>query len=323
MNKLPGLRFTKPGFLTLLQDGGRQGVMHMGLAAGGAMDRHAWAWANHLLGNRYGAAGLEITFGGIEFVCDLDTQIALTGAEARLTVNGEPRPLWATVTVRAGDTIALSPPTSGVRNYLAVLGGFVADAGPGDSCATIVREGTGGLHRNGQAVAQNDVMPCRPGLRFVPSRKIPDVWIPDYRADLYLQVIPCAQIDRFGAEALNTFFSNPYTLTPQADRMGARLRGPALNVSGKSLLSEGTSLGAIQVPTDGQPIILLNDRQTIGGYPKLGAVTPRSLDALAQRTPGSRLHFQPVPLHAAQLQERHFLMFFRASTTDLPNRRYL
>lgn len=118
-------------------------------------------------------------------------------------------------------------------------------------------------------------------------------------------------MDRFPAASLATFFSSVYTLTPQTDRMGARLKGPALEVLDTRLISEGTSLGAIQVPPDGQPIILLNDRQTIGGYPKPGTVTPRSLDALAQRPPGTQLRFRPVALHQAQQEERRFLEFFR------------
>lgn len=310
MKNHPGFTFTKPGFLTLLQDGGRRGVMHMGLATGGAMDRHAWAWANRLLGNPYGTPALEITFGGIEFRSHLDTQIAVTGAEVQCAVNGRPRALWTTLMLKAGDTVTLSAPKSGVRTYLAVLGGFQIQPGLGHSCATFTREGTGGLHLDGRPLKAGDHLPCADNEGMVPNRKVSDHWKPDYKEELELSVIPGAQIDRFPARVLETFFNEPYTLTPQTDRMGARLTGPALEAMGKTLISEGTSLGAIQVPSDGQPILLLNDRQTIGGYPKLGAVTPRSLDALAQRAPGTKLRFRPTTLHEAQLEERRFLEFF-------------
>jgi len=313
MSAQAGFYVTKPGFFSLLQDAGRRGVMHMGLASGGAMDRHAWAWANHLLGNDYGAAALEITFGGAEFSCGLNTQIVVTGADVKLTVNGEPNPLWTTLHVSAGDSVALSAPRTGVRAYLAVRGGFLVGPGLGGSCATVVREGTGGLQGNGHAIKEGDLIPCGAISQLAINRKIPNQWIPDYRKPLTLDVLPCAQVEQFSERALATFFSNAYTLSPQSDRMGARLTGPALEVSVRQLASEGTSLGAIQVPADGQPIILLQDRQTIGGYPKLGAVTPRSLDALAQRPPGTSLRFREIPLVDAQQQERQLLAFFNTA----------
>ncbi|MGP4842727.1 biotin-dependent carboxyltransferase family protein [Marinobacter sp. 1Y8] len=306
-----GLIVRKPGFLSLIQDAGRTRVMHLGLASGGAMDRHAWAWGNHLLGNTYGTPALEITFGGCELTCTLETRITVTGAAVTCTVNGEAQPLWATLSVHPGDEIALSAPQSGLRAYLAVLGGFQVAPGLGDSCATFTREGTGGLHHNGKPLQTGDVLPCAALTNEIPSRKVPDQWVPDYDAETTLDVILGAQVDRFPARSLDVFFSQPYELSPQSDRMGARLKGPALNINGERLISEGISLGAIQVPADGQPIILLNDRQTIGGYPKLGAVTPRSLDALAQCVPGSPLTFRPITLHEAQLQEQTFLHFFR------------
>ncbi|MBR9870449.1 MAG: biotin-dependent carboxyltransferase [Gammaproteobacteria bacterium] len=313
MNSHAGFLVTKPGFFTLLQDAGRRGVMHMGLTSGGAMDRHAWAWANRLLGNRYGTPALEITFGGAAFTSGLNTQIVVTGAEVQLTVNGKPKPLWTTIRVNAGDSVSLSAPRAGVRSYLAVRGGFIVNTDLGNSCATVFREGTGGLHSNGQPLGQGDLIPCSDATPPVANRKIPSQWIPDYHEPLTLNVISCAQVDRFSEAVFETFFDNIYTLSPQADRMGARLTGPALEVADRTLISEGTSLGAIQVPADGQPIILLNDRQTIGGYPKLGAVTPRSLDALAQRPPGTQLRFREIPLPEAQQEERQFLAFFRTA----------
>ena len=313
MSAQAGFYITKPGFFTLLQDAGRRGVMHLGLASGGAMDRHAWAWANHLLGNDYGAAALEITFGGAEFSCGLNTQIVVTGADVKLTVNGEPKSLWTTLHVSAGDSVALSAPRAGVRAYLAVRGGFLVGADLGGSCATVVREGAGGLQGNGQPLKEGDFLPCRPVTSPVANRKIPSQWIPEYHEPLTLNVIPCAQVERFSEAVLETFFTSTYTLSPQADRMGARLIGPALEITDRQLFSEGTSLGAIQVPADGQPIILLQDRQTIGGYPKLGAVTPRSADALAQRPPGIQLRFRETSLQEAQQEERQFLAFFRTA----------
>ncbi|MBJ6136938.1 biotin-dependent carboxyltransferase family protein [Marinobacter litoralis] len=313
MSAQAGFHVTKPGFFTLLQDEGRRGVMHMGLASGGTMDRHAWAWANHLLGNRYGATALEITFGGATFTSGLNTQIAVTGAEVQLTVNGQQKPLWSTIQIETGDVVALSAPRAGVRCYLAVRGGFVSETHLGNSCATVFREGTGGLHGDGSPLREGDFLPCNATAPPVVNRTIPNHWIPDYSTPLTLDVLLCAQAERFSATARSTFFANTYTLSPQSDRMGARLAGPTLEASERQLISEGTSLGAIQIPADGQPIILLQDRQTVGGYPKLGAVTPRSLDALAQRPPGTRLHFRETTLQSAQQAERQFLTFFRTA----------
>lgn len=159
MSRQPGFVITRPGFLTLLQDAGRQGVMHMGLATGGAMDRHAWAWGNRLLGNPWGTPALEVTFGNLEFRSELDTQIAVTGAAVSLTVNGAPRPLWSTISIQAGDTISLSTPKAGIRSYLAVAGGFRVRPGLGHSCATFTREGTGGLHQDGGRCRQETTCP--------------------------------------------------------------------------------------------------------------------------------------------------------------------
>jgi biotin-dependent carboxylase-like uncharacterized protein len=309
--KQVGFVIENAGFLSLLQDGGRTGVMHMGLASGGVMDRHAWAWGNYLLGNAYGTAALEITFGKIEFVSQLDTKIAITGARVDCTVNRKAQPLWETVAIQAGDRVVLSTPKAGLRSYLTVAGGFAVPPALGQSCSTLHREKTGGLHNNGEPLKAGDLLPCTPGMAFGPKRKVPAGWIPDYTRKLILDVVSGVQADRFPAASLERFFSEQYTMSAQTDRMGTRLEGPALEVLGERLISEGIGLGAVQVPANGLPIILLNDRQTIGGYPKLGAVVPRSLDALAQRQPGDSLQFRPVALHDAQRREQSFLRFFR------------
>lgn len=310
-----GLQIVKAGFLTLLQDAGRSQVMDQGLATGGAMDRHAWAWANRLLGNAYHTPTLEITFAGLQLVSRVATRIAITGAQAPLTINGQPQPLWASMTLLPGDQVQLGVPKTGLRSYLAVSGGFTVPQSLGGSCATVMREGTGGQYENGQKVADGDLLPCRSLTADELSQlsfRVPAGMIPDYQQPLVLEVILGAQVDRFPARSLARFFTETYHLSPYSDRMGARIDGPRLEVNGERLISEGISLGAIQVTADGQPIILLNDRQTIGGYPKLGAVTHRSLDALAQRLPGSAVRFRAISLHQAQLKEREFLRFFHS-----------
>ncbi|WP_417596939.1 biotin-dependent carboxyltransferase family protein [Oceanospirillum sp.] len=313
-NEQQGLNVIHAGFLTLLQDAGRSQVMHQGLANGGPMDRHAWAWANRLLGNAYNTPALEITFGGLQLESQVATRIAMTGADVLFTLNNKPQPLWSSLNLMPGDRLKLDAPKAGLRSYLAVSGGFNVPQNLGDSCATLMREGTGGQNEKGQKVAAGDWLPCHslPISAFKEhSFKVPEHRIPDYKQPLVLDVILGAQVDRFPSKSLAQFFNETYRISPQTDRMGARLDGPRLEVVGERLISEGISLGAIQVTADGQPIILLNDRQTIGGYPKLGAVTPRSLDALAQRPPGSDVRFKAVSLYQAQLEERAFMQFFK------------
>ena len=311
-----GLKVINAGFLTLLQDAGRNQVMHQGLANGGPMDKHAWAWANRLLGNAYNTPALEITFGGLQLTSQVATRIAITGAEVPFMINGQPQPLWSSINLMPGDKLKLEAPKAGLRSYLAVSGGFKVPQNLGGSCATLVREGTGGQNEDGQKVVEGDLLPCQSLTTkelAQQSFKVPAAKIPDYKKPLLLDVILGAQVDRFPAASLARFFNETYQISPQTDRMGARLDGPVLDVIGEKLISEGISLGAIQVTADGQPIILLNDRQTIGGYPKLGAVTPRSLDALAQRLPGSEVRFKAISLHQAQLREKEFLQFFISS----------
>lgn len=312
-----GLLVTNAGFLTLLQDAGRNQVMYQGLANGGAMDRHAWAWANRLLGNTYNTPTLEITFGGLQLESQVATRIAITGAEVPFTINGQAQPLWSSVNLMPGDKLKLDAPKAGLRSYLAVNGGFAVPQNLGSSCATLIREGTGGQYEDGKKVAAGDLLPCHAlpvkDLKKPPF-KVPADRVPDYKQPLLLDVILGAQVDRFPATSLARFFNETYQISPQTDRMGARLDGPKLEVIGEKLISEGISLGAIQVTADGQPIILLNDRQTIGGYPKIGAVTPRSLDALAQRMPGTEVRFKAISLHQAQLIEKQFLQFFNANS---------
>lgn len=307
-----GMIVKRPGILAQLQDAGRRGVMHFGLANGGVMDRHAWAWANHLLGNSWGAAAIEVTLGGVVLEVQSYTAIAVCGADLSLQLNDEPLPLWRVHQVKPGDQLSFGHPRHGMRAYLAVLGGFQVEKTLGQSCATLMREGTGGLHGDGLRLQAEDLLPLSEQVptEALLARRVPDRWIPHYQADLTLDVVLGAQVDSFSTDALTQFFDQSWTISPLSDRMGARLEGTAIMSLNQHMISEGIGLGAIQVPADGQPIILLNDRQTVGGYPKLGAVTPRSLDHLAQRQPGSQISFTPIPLHDAQRQERQFLNFF-------------
>ncbi|MGC8853831.1 MAG: biotin-dependent carboxyltransferase family protein [Halothiobacillaceae bacterium] len=296
------LRVIKPGILALPQDGGRRGVMHTGLTQGGPLDLHAWAWANRLLDNPWGAGTLEIHYGGLELQAEDDLWLALTGADLEARIDSTPLAPWQSFLLRRGQHLRFGRARHGLRAYLAVAGGFAID-GP-----TIPREGLGGLHGNGRSLAIGDRLPCIPGLTRRP-RAVPSRFRPDYSALLTLRLIPGAQFGAFGTKARARLFGQTWHLSPRSDRMGARLEGAPLK-SPSGLVSEGIALGAVQVPPDGQPIILLNDRQTLGGYPKLGAIHPLDLAALAQRPSGTELRLRPCTLQEAQAKMRIFLSFF-------------
>ncbi|MEH6566618.1 MAG: biotin-dependent carboxyltransferase family protein [Halopseudomonas sp.] len=280
-----------------LQDGGRFGVRHLGVTQGGALDWIAQHWANWLLGNPLDACVLEIPLGGLTLTAEADGWLALTGADLAATLDQQPLAPWQAFTIRRGQVLRFNTPQSGVRGYLAAAGGFQAPAVLG-AVATVMREGLGGLQGDGSALKVADQLSY--DSRSVSPRQMPVAAIPDYTAEVRLQLLLGAQGNQFSGASLFALFNQPWTLDQRADRMGMRLTGPALRYQGAPLISEGIPLGAVQVPPDGQPIVLLNDRQTIGGYPRLGALTPASLARLAQCAPGQRLRLQPISQQQAR-----------------------
>ncbi len=293
------LRVEKSTPLCLLQDGGRFGVRHLGVTQGGAVDWVSMSWANHLLGNALHAAVVEVTLGGFAVVAEQDCCLALAGADLGAMLDDRPVAPWRSFFVRKGERLSFDRPALGVRAYLAAPGGFDAPDVLG-SCATVGREELGGLDGLGKALIQGDE------LRYAGSTMqlgtLSAEQIPDLNDERALDVVLGAQIGQFSGQSLFDLFNRDWTLDSRADRMGARLLGPELIYQGKPMISEGIPLGAIQVPPDGQPIVLLNDRQTIGGYPRVGALTPLSLARLAQQLPGSVIRLKPVTQGVAHRQ---------------------
>ncbi len=277
--------------LCLLQDAGRFGVRHLGVTQGGALDWVSMSWANKLLNNPLNAAVIEVTLGGLTLLAESDCCLALAGADLGAMLDERPIAPWRSFFVRKGQQLRFTRPITGARAYLAAPGGFAALDVLG-SCATVTREGLGGLEGSGKALAEGDQLTYS-GASFE-LRALPDHLIPDFSDQRPLDVVLGAQIGQFSGLSLFDAFNSDWTLDSRADRMGMRLLGPELVYQGKPMISEGIPLGAIQVPPDGQPIILLNDRQTIGGYPRLGALTPLSLARLAQKLPGSVVRMKAV-----------------------------
>ncbi len=289
------LRVIQPGILSLLQDGGRFGQHRIGLTNGGPLDAEAYYYCNRLLGNPPGSTVIEISFGGLRLQAQVDTYICVTGADMPLLVNGGEQPRWQVIRLRAGDDIALEFSQRGCRAYLGVADGFAIAPSFGSS-ATVMREHIGGLR--GEKLQAGDSLPC-PAVNERRCLLLPATWRPCYQDRVTVRVIPGYQQAHFSRLQQRRFFSHGYTVTDRSDRMGYRLQGPAIECDIEGILSEGICAGAIQIPADGQPIVLLNDRQTIGGYPKIGSALSLDTAHLAQLAPGGVVHFAPITPHAA------------------------
>lgn len=289
------MKVIQPGLLSLLQDAGRTGQHRIGLTNGGPLDPHAYALGNRLLQNQEGVTALEVSFGGLQLEASVDTFICVTGADMPLEINGRAQERWQVLAVQAGDTIHLGFAEHGCRAYLAVAGGF--DIAPSfGSTATVMRENIGGL--TGDKLQAGDILPCgeaRERRLFYLDK----AHQPHYQDVVTIRVIPGYQQKHFSRFEQRRFFSHAYTVSDRCDRMGYRLEGPAIDCDIEGILSEGICFGAIQVPADGQPIVLLNDRQTIGGYPKIGSALSLDCAHLAQLRPGGVVHFAPISPHGA------------------------
>ncbi|MDP2521996.1 biotin-dependent carboxyltransferase family protein [Neptunomonas phycophila] len=291
----------KPGILALVQDLGRHGYQHLGVTTGGPMDELAFRWANALLDNNENAAQIEITFGMLTLEAQAATSIALTGADLGATLNGCTIYPWQTYAVKKGDVLSFKQANYGLRAYLAVKGGLQVAPVLG-SCATVLREKLGGVRGNGEKLQQGDIIPYQ-ATHTHRSRSVPRLAIPDYTS-LDIPLVMGYQSNYFSGLDRANFFGSEFKITPQSDRMGYRLNGRPILSNQQGIVSEGIAYGAVQIPNDGQPIVLLRDRQTIGGYPKMGCVTGFGGGLLAQKKPGDSLRFQSVSIDQAE-QKRH------------------
>jgi biotin-dependent carboxylase-like uncharacterized protein len=290
-----GFSVKQPGLLSLLQDRGRYGAHNLGLTTGGPLDFIAFDWANRMLGNEPNATCLEVSFGGLTLEAELDTSFVITGATAPCKLNGEIIAQWQTQPVQAGDKLEIGFATVGTRSYLAVSGGFDISPSFGSS-STVVREKIGGLH--GDKLQAGDHLPCN-GARLAVNNCLAEADRPFYGDSARLRVVPGYQQAAFGPLQQWRLFNSEYRLTERCDRMGFRLEGETVHSDIVGMLSEGICHGAIQIPADGQPIVLMNDRQTIGGYPKIGSVIPRDTARLSQLSPGSEVRFEAISIEQA------------------------
>jgi biotin-dependent carboxylase-like uncharacterized protein len=294
--------------LCLLQDAGRFGVRHLGVTQGGGLDWRSMSWANWLLGNGLDASVIDFTLGGFSVVAEDDCLLALAGADLGAQIDGQPLAPWRSFKLGKGQRLQFTQPLLGARAYLAAPGGFDAPKVLG-STATVVREELGGLDGMGRALAKGSSLKYSTEAPLL-VRELPREHVPDFNLDTPLDLVLGAQIGEFSGQSLFDAFNSVWTLDSRADRMGIRLLGAALQYQGKPMISEGIPLGAVQVPPDGQPIVLLNDRQTIGGYPRLGALTPLALARLAQCLPGATVRLKPVVQDVAHREQVEYLRRF-------------
>ena len=290
------VRILDGGPLTTVQDLGRTGHLRYGIPPSGPVDRESFLLANRLVGNADTAAGLECTYMGPRFQVDRACAIAVTGAAAPVTVNGEPASRWTTILLRAGDTVRVGAPRAGVLSYIAFSGGLDVPVVLG-SRSTYVRGRLGGLE--GRALRQGDALNVLDGPLPVVRSLAPPPSL-GTEAETIVRVVLGPQADRFTDEGIRTFLGSAYEMTQQSDRMGARLRGPRIaHTRGHDIISDGIALGSIQVPGDGQPIVLLVDRQSTGGYTKVATVCSFDIGRIGQVKPGRSLRFRAVTVDEA------------------------
>ena len=298
-------RVIAPGVLSLVEGRRREGFADLGVTEAGPADRYSAAWANYLAGNPADAPLLEINLGGLKLEFENDAFIALSGAEAPLRLNGREIPGWRGRRVSAGDRLEIGMARRGLRIYLAFAGGLEAPRWLGSPSVSL-------RDRLGRPLEAGD--PLEYPLSGKPLREMgtatPPELIPEVASSVELEYLPGAQADRFGAEELERFRESVYQVGRSSDRMGCRLEGEGLGYPGE-ILSEAVSEGAIQIPPDGRPIVMLCEHQTIGGYPKLGALIPRAICRLAQAAPGTRVRFIPLDPAEALAKAREFHRFLQ------------
>lgn len=286
------LRIVEPGLLATVQDLGRAGAASLGVAGSGALDRAALQTANRLVGNPEDAAAIEVTMGGLRAVAIRDLWFAVTGAWGPIRIDGHSVDPYEAHAWPAGSELHLDWFTHGARAYLAVRGGVDAEAALGSRSTDVL------AHLGPDPLRAGDQLAVLPASGPIPPH--PDAaWGMPHDDELELELAPGPRADWFTPEARATLFESVWTVTNDADRVGVRLDGPALErTRTDELPSEGMVPGALQVPPSGRPVVLLADGPVTGGYPVIAVATAASLDLLAQARPGTRIRFRHArPAH--------------------------
>jgi len=283
------------GFFSTVQDYGRYGYRKYGTPISGAMDWYALRVANILVGNPEKAAGIEVTFSGLRLTVNRDVLIAITGGNLSPQINNEPISMWSPLWLKKGDSLSFTRLRSGLRAYVAVREGIDVPLVMNSRSATI----NAGI---GRELKSGDTLPIgkKSGVKRIKLKSLPDHYVPQHKTKNKLSVILGPQNNYFTPEALELFLNSEYTITSQSNRQGYRLEGPEIrHVKDYSIISDAVFPGAIQVPGNRLPIILLADAQTTGGYPKIASVISADLDKIGQAKPSDTIIFKTVALDVA------------------------
>ncbi len=306
----------KPGLLTTVQDLGRYGFQKYGVIVSGPMDAWAHRIANLLVGNDENDPTLELTLQGAAIEFHQDSLIAICGGNLSPEVNGRTVKLWRPVFVKKGAILRFGAPKSGCRAYLAVAGSFDIPLVM-KSTSTYLRAEMGGF--NGRALKADDQIPFRPlsklsslifhsfkiahltGSMAEADWTIASDLLPNYPKNPDIRIMEGRQFHLFNSESQSLLYTEPFIVTPQSDRMGFRLKGPALSLGKpEEMITEAVCFGTIQVPSEGNPIVLLADRQTTGGYPKIAQIAACDFPLIAQTKPGDSIRFRRISYSEAQ-----------------------
>lgn len=297
------IKVTRPGACTTVQDLGRIGYQKFGIPVAGVMDEFAASVANFLVGNERNEAVLEITYLGPTLAFQEEMLIGIAGADVSPKLNGTPVPVWESFTVKKDDVLSFGSVKSGVRAYIA-FAGFIDVPLVNGSKSTLMKSKIGGFQ--GRMLQAGDELSVCVRHGAVPQR-LPARFIPAYPHSNEIAVCLGPQDDYFTEQGIADFFRQPYTITANADRMGIRLEGIAVVHKAKAdIISDAAVIGSIQVPADGKPIILMADRQTTGGYAKIGTVIKEDIVKLAQMASKDTIQFRRISMEDAQQKYRAF-----------------
>lgn len=292
------IKVIRPGFFTTVQDFGRVGYQKFGMPVAGVMDNFSYRVANYLVGNNEGEAVLEATFLGpeLEFNCDLS--IAVTGASMNPKLNSNEIPMWESIKVSKGDRLSLGTITKGLRSYIAFSGKINVEL-VNNSKSTYVKSGIGGF--KGRRLMDNDELNIEVSEEIIYGKYMDSRFIPEINKKETIKVVLGPQDDYFTQEGINIFLNEKgYKISKEADRMGYRLEGEKVeHKETADIISDGAVFGSIQVPANGQPIILMADRQTTGGYTKIATVISPDLPMLAQMGSECEIVFEKVSIKEA------------------------
>ncbi len=290
--------------MTSIQDAGRFGYEAYGITQGGAMDNFACRIANILVGNSKDDAVLEMTMFAPTLAFEAACSIAITGADSQPMLNGAPIAMWRTQRVQKGDVVSFKGVKNGMRSYLAVSGGILSPKALG-SRATDVKALLGGL--DGKMLKAGDVLPIANEQIFTPMLHMDAAFIPDNAHHHTIRVVLGPQDDYFNQDAIDTFLSETYSIDEKSNRMGYRLNGKAVSpIDSSDIISDGIVFGSVQITNSGQPVIMMADHQTTGGYAKIATVITADLPKLAQARIGDKLRFECVSIKKAQRIYREY-----------------